>query len=163
MTVAQTQKTYRAKAGDVKAAWHLVDASGQVLGRMANKIAVLLMGKHKASYTPNVDTGDFVVVTNVEKLVVTGRKNQDKVYDTFSGYPGGHRLETFNQLQARLPERVLMLAVRRMLPKNKIGRDMLKKLKIYTGASHPHVAQQPKPFVITQGQKAALAAPIAAK
>ncbi|MCC6465721.1 MAG: 50S ribosomal protein L13 [Planctomycetes bacterium] len=158
MTVAQSQKTYRANAGDVKAAWHLVDATGQVLGRMANKIAVLLMGKHKPSYTSNVDTGDFVVVTNVEKLVVTGRKNEGKVYDTFSLYPGGHRLETFKQLQARLPERVLMLAVRRMLPKNKLGRHMLTKLKIYTGAEHPHAAQQPKPFVITQGQKAALAA-----
>ncbi|MBX3475239.1 MAG: 50S ribosomal protein L13 [Planctomycetes bacterium] len=156
MTVAPSQRSWRAKTGEVKQAWHLVDASGQNLGRMANKIAVLLMGKHKPTYTQNTDTGDFVVVTNVEKVVVTGRKSELKEYLSFSLYPGGQRSETFANLQKRFPEKIVMLAVRRMLPKNKIGRHMLTKLKLYKGGEHPHTAQQPQPFTITYGQKAGL-------
>lgn len=156
MTIAHSQKSWRANTGDVKQAWHLIDASGQNLGRMANKIAVLLMGKHKPTYTQNTDTGDFVVVTNVEKCVVTGRKSELKQYLSFSLYPGGQRSETFGNLQKRFPEKIVMLAVRRMLPKNKIGRHMLTKLKLYKGGEHPHAAQQPQPYTITYGQKAGL-------
>ncbi|MBE7490416.1 MAG: 50S ribosomal protein L13 [Planctomycetes bacterium] len=156
MTVAHSQKSWRANTGDVKQAWHLIDASGQNLGRMASKIAVLLMGKHKPTYTQNVDTGDFVVVTNVEKVVVSGRKSELKEYLSFSLYPGGQRRENFASLQQRFPEKIVMLAVRRMLPKNKIGRHMLTKLKLYKGGSHPHAAQKPQPYTITYGQKAAL-------
>lgn len=156
MTVAHSQRSWRAKAEETKPAWHHVDASGHILGRMANKIAVVLMGKHKPTYTQNVDCGDFVVVTNVEKLVVTGRKTEDKQYLSFSQYPGGQRSEKFSSLQARFPEKILMLAVRRMLPKNKIGRHMLTKLKVYKGGEHPHAAQMPKPMKITYGQKAGL-------
>lgn len=156
MSVAPNQRTWRAKTGETKQAWHHIDASGQILGRMANRIAVLLMGKHKPTYTQNVDTGDFVVVTNVEKLIVTGRKTEDKIYDSFSLYPGGQKKETFASLQARLPEKILMLAVRRMLPKNKIGRHMLTKLKVFKGGEHTHAAQKPQPFVLKYGQKASL-------
>ncbi|MBK9975203.1 MAG: 50S ribosomal protein L13 [Planctomycetes bacterium] len=157
MTVANSQRSWRAKTGEVKQAWHLINADGQNLGRMANKIAVLLMGKHKPTYTQNTDTGDFVVVTNVEKVVVTGRKSELKTYLSFSLYPGGQRSETFQNLQGRFPEKIVRLAVRRMLPKNKIGRHMLTKLKLYKGDKHPHGAQQPQPFTITYGQKAGLA------
>lgn len=157
MAILQSQKTWVAKPLEVTREWHLVDASGQTLGRMANKITVLLMGKHKASYTPHTDTGDFVVVTNAEKVVVTGRKNKGKLYQTFSGYPSGRKLETFESLQARKPEQIILLAVRRMLPKNKLGHQIINKLKIYAGDKHPHAAQQPKVYKITQGRKAALA------
>jgi large subunit ribosomal protein L13 len=157
MTVAVSQKTWVAKDTDVNAAWHHIDASGQNLGRMANKIAVLLMGKHKASYTPHVDTGDFVVVTNVGKLVVTGKKAKQKTYEDFSGYPSGRKVRTFEEVIAKNPEKVLRLAVRRMLPKTKLGRHMLSKLKIYEGSEHPHAAQKPQPYTVTYGQKAGLA------
>jgi large subunit ribosomal protein L13 len=156
MSIAHSQKTWQAKPVEVEADWHHVDADGQTLGRMANKIAVLLMGKHKASYTPHVDTGDFVVVTNAEKVVVSGKKTQLKEYQTYSGYPSGRKLMNFETLQSRNPEKIIRLAVRRMLPKTKMGRHMLGKLKIYKGAEHPHQAQQPKPFKITYGQKAGL-------
>jgi large subunit ribosomal protein L13 len=158
MTVAYSQRSYQAKAGDLKPNWHLVDADGQNLGRMANKIAVLLMGKHKPGYTPHVDTGDFVVVTNCEKVVVTGRKSRQKEYQEYSGYPSGRKVLTFDEQIARNPEKVVRLAVRRMLPKTKLGRHMLGKLKIYTGPEHPHIAQRPQPLKITYGQKAALEA-----
>ncbi|MCC6574674.1 MAG: 50S ribosomal protein L13 [Planctomycetes bacterium] len=156
--IAKSQKTWVAKPGEVARAWHVVDAQGQTLGRMANKIAVLLMGKHKPNYTPHTDTGDFVVVTNVEKLTVTGRKFKEKIYDTFTGYPGGHKFETFEQLQDRKPEEILMLAVRRMLPKTKMGHQILNKLKLYKGAEHPHKAQNPVEYKITYGRNAGLAA-----
>jgi len=156
MSVARSQKTWVAKQGDVKAEWHQIDATGQNLGRMANKIAVLLMGKHRPSYTAHVDTGDFVVVTNVDKVVVSGRKTRQKMYQSFSGYPGGRKLVPFNEQIADNPESVLMLAVRRMLPKSKLGRKMLKKLKLYAGEAHPHQAQQPKNYNVTYGQKAGL-------
>lgn len=156
MTVAYTQRTYQAKQVDVKPDWHQVDATGQTLGRMANKIATLLMGKHKPGYTAHVDTGDYVVVTNVEKVVVTGRKTQQKEYQSYTGWPSGRKLLTFEEQIVKNPQKVVMLAVRRMLPKTKMGAKMLKKLKLYTGSEHPHVAQQPKPFTITYGRKAEL-------
>ena len=138
-----TQKTYMAKPGEVKRNWYVVDAKNAVVGRLASKIAVILMGKHRPTYTPHVDTGDFVIVTNVEQIEFTGKKWKEKTYARYSGYPG-LKVETAESLRKRLPERVLREAVRRMLPKNKLGRHMLAKLKIYTGADHPHQAQQPE-------------------
>ena len=137
------QKTYMAKPGEVKRNWYVVDAKNAVVGRLASKIAVILMGKHRPAYTPHVDTGDFVIVTNVEQIEFTGKKWKEKTYARYSGYPG-LKVETAESLRKRLPERVLREAVRRMLPKNKLGRHMLAKLKIYTGADHPHQAQQPE-------------------
>ena len=136
--------TYSAKPKDVVNEWFVVDASDQVLGRLASKIATILRGKHKAIYTPHIDTGDFVVVTNVTKVKVTGKKNTDKLYYRHTGYPGGIKSLSFNKLMERKPEQILMLAVKGMLPKNKLGRAMLKKLKLYSNSSHPHAAQQPK-------------------
>lgn len=156
MTVAYSQKTFITKKADVTRDWHVIDATGNNLGRMSNKIAVLLMGKHKPSWTPHVDDGDFVIILNVAALVVTGRKFQDKIYEDYSGWPSGKRIETFESLQSHHPEKILKLAVRRMLPKTRLGRAMLKKLKIYQGSEHPHVAQQPKPYRITYGRKEAL-------
>ena len=138
--------TYMPKPGEVAANWHVIDASGQVLGRLASKIAIILQGKHKATYTPHVDTGDFVIVVNAEKIEVTGRKAEVLEYDTYSRYPGGRHLYSFKEMQANHPEKLVELAVRRMLPKSKMGRNILGKLKIYKGAQHPHAAQQPKPL-----------------
>lgn len=140
--------TYLAKPGELKREWHLVDASDQVLGRLAAKLAVILQGKHKPTYTPHVDTGDFVVVTNASKLKVTGNKANDIEYDTYSGYAGGRRVYSFKQMHEEHPERLLQLAVKRMLPKNKLARDMLLKLKIYRDGEHPHAAQTPKALKI---------------
>jgi len=137
-------KTYVAKPQEVQRDWYVVDASDKVLGRLASAIAHRLRGKHKAIYTPHVDTGDFIVVTNVEKIRVTGTKAEDKLYHRHSGYPGGVRTVTFGQLQQRFPERALERAVKGMLPKGPLGYAMLKKLKCYAGPSHPHAAQQPK-------------------
>lgn len=136
--------TYMPKPGEIKQDWHLVDGTGQVLGRLAARIAMILQGKHKATYLPFVDTGDFVIVTNVEKVRVTGRKAEVTVFDTYSRYPGGRHLYSYKDLLQRRPEKILELAVRRMLPKTKMGRHFLTKLKIYKGAEHPHSAQQPK-------------------
>ena len=138
--------TYMPKPGEVKADWHLVDASDQILGRLAARVAVILQGKHKPTYTPHVDTGDFVIVTNAEKVKVTGRKAEVLEYDTYSRYPGGRHVYSFKDLHARRPEKVIELAVRRMLPKSKMGRNILGKLKIYRGPQHPHAAQRPKPL-----------------
>jgi large subunit ribosomal protein L13 len=138
--------TYMPKPGEIKANWHVVDATDQVLGRLASRVAVILQGKHKAAYTPHVDTGDFVIVTNAEKVKVTGRKAEVIEYDTYSRYPGGRHVYSFKSMQARRPEKIIELAVRRMLPKSKMGRNILGKLKIYKGAEHPHAAQQPKPL-----------------
>lgn len=157
MAILLSQKTWVAKPLEVSRDWYIVDASGQTLGRMANKIAVLLMGKHKPAYTAHTDTGDFVVVTNAEKVVVTGRKNKGKMYQSFSGYPGGRKLVPFEEMQQKNPEQIILLAVRRMLPKNKLGHQVITKLKIYKGDKHPHAAQKPKVFSITYGRKAALA------
>ena len=137
-------KTYMAKAADVDPSWWLVDADNQVLGRLASDIAVVLMGKHQPSYTPHVDTGDFVVVVNAEKVKLTGRKWEQKTYTWYTGYPG-QKSETAEKRLERRPDRIIRDAVRRMLPKNKLGRQMLSKLKIYTGAEHPHQAQNPQP------------------
>ena len=136
--------TYMPKPGEVQANWHVVDASDQVLGRLAARVATILQGKDKPTYTPHVDTGDFVVITNAEKVRVTGRKAEVIEYDTYSRYPGGRHLYSFERMKRIAPERIVQLAVKRMLPKNKLGRNMLTKLKIYKGAEHPHAAQQPQ-------------------
>ena len=137
-------KTYMAKPGEVQSQWWLVDATDKVVGRLASDIAVLLMGKHRPTYTPHVDTGDFVVVVNAEKLVFTGRKWQQKVYTRYTGHPG-LKVEKVADRQQRAPERILREAVRRMLPKNRLATKMLSKLKVYTGPEHPHQAQNPQP------------------
>jgi large subunit ribosomal protein L13 len=140
--------TYTAKAGEIRHDWYVVDAQGKVLGRLATQIAARLRGKHKPQYTPHVDTGDFIVVVNASKLRVTGRKAEDKMYYRHSGQPGQLKETTFAKLQARKPERVLQIAVKGMLPKGPLGYAMLKKLKVYGGATHPHSAQQPKALEI---------------
>jgi large subunit ribosomal protein L13 len=139
-------KTFSAKQHEVQHDWYLVDAKDAVLGRLASQIASRLRGKHKAIYTPHVDTGDFVVVVNADKLRVTGNKAQDKMYHRHTTFPGGLYSTNFTKLQQRHPDRVLQKAVRGMLPKGPLGYAMLRKLKIYAGESHPHAAQQPKPI-----------------
>jgi large subunit ribosomal protein L13 len=141
-------KTFSAKPETVTHDWYVVDAEGKVLGRLASEIARRLRGKHKPEFTPHVDTGDFIVVVNVDKLRVTGRKAQQKTYHRHTGYPGGIYSTNFAKLQARHPDRVLKLAVKGMLPKGPLGYAMLKKMKMYVGTSHPHAAQQPKPLQI---------------
>jgi len=137
-------KTYMAKPGEVEQKWWVVDATDKVVGRLASDIAVLLMGKHKPTYTPHVDTGDYVIVTNVEKLVFTGNKWEKKHYTWYTGYPG-QKSESAARRKERKPEMILHEAVRRMLPKNKLATKMLAKLKLYVGDQHPHQAQQPEP------------------
>jgi large subunit ribosomal protein L13 len=136
-------KTTWAKAGSIEQKWYLIDAKDYVLGRMASKIAVMLMGKHKPIYTPFLDTGDFVVVVNAEKVLFTGTKAHDKKYYRHSGYLGGIKERTLGEYIEKAPEDVIRLAVRRMLPKTKLGRQMLGKLKVYAGGEHPHAAQKP--------------------
>ena len=143
-----TTKSFMATAETVEPKWYLVDAEGRVLGRLATKIATILMGKHRPEYTPHVDTGDFVVVVNAEKFVVTGRKMQNKMYYRASGYPGGLTETPLNELLAKKPAEALSLAVKRMLPKTKLGRKMFGKLKVYAGPEHPHAAQQPEPLTL---------------
>ena len=143
-------KTFSAKLHEVKRDWYIIDASDKVLGRLATEIASKLRGKHKAEYTPHVDTGDYIVVTNVEKLRVTGRKFTNKKYYSHSEYPGGIKEISFDKLQAKNPARILEKAVKGMLPKNPLGRDMYRKLKIYVGSEHPHAAQQPKQLEIEE-------------
>ncbi|MDP3560331.1 MAG: 50S ribosomal protein L13 [Legionellaceae bacterium] len=137
-------KTFSAKAHEVERKWFLVDANGKVLGRLAAEIARRLRGKHKPEYTPHVDTGDYIVVINADKVAVTGRKFKDKLYYRHSGYPGGLKTVTFEKMQSRHPGRAIELAVKGMLPKNSLGRDMYRKLKVYAGETHPHDAQQPE-------------------
>ncbi len=137
-------KTISATAETVKRDWYLVDATGKTLGRMAADIASRLRGKHKPEYTPHVDTGDYIVVINIEKVHVTGNKAQDKMYHRHTGYPGGLKSMSFEKLIEKAPERVLQSAVKGMLPRGPLGRAMFKKLKIYAGDSHPHAAQQPQ-------------------
>jgi large subunit ribosomal protein L13 len=136
-------KSYMAKAGEVKQQWYCVDATDRVLGRMAARIARILMGKHKPTYTPYMDTGDYVVVVNADKVKLTGKKRNTKIYDYYTYYFGGRKVVSFEDMISRHPEKVIELAVRRMLPKNRLARKMLKKLKIYSGSEHPHAAQQP--------------------
>lgn len=137
-------KTISAKPGSVEQSWYVIDADGQTLGRMASAIASRLRGKHKPEFTPHVDTGDYIVVTNVDKLRVTGNKAEDKKYYRHSGYPGGIYETNFTKMQQRFPGRVLEQAVKGMLPKGPLGYAMLKKMKCYAGTTHPHAAQQPK-------------------
>jgi large subunit ribosomal protein L13 len=136
-------KTISAKPETVKRDWYVVDAAGKTLGRLSTEIARRLRGKHKAEYTPHVDTGDYIVVINAEKISVTGNKAKDKVYYRHTGFPGGLKSMSFEKMIDHAPERVIELAVTGMMPKNPLGRAMLKKLKIYSGSSHPHAAQQP--------------------
>jgi len=140
------KKTYHPKAGDITQEWYVADANGQNLGRFATKIARVLLGKNKPTYTPGVDMGDFVVVVNCEKIVVTGNKLDDKKYYRHTGYPGGIREINLRDQLEKHPERVIKAAVKGMLPKNTHGRNLLKKLKIYAGPDHPHQAQNPKPL-----------------
>lgn len=139
-------KTYSAKPGEITREWYLVDAEGKTLGRLATQIADTLRGKRKPQYTPHVDTGDFVVVVNAEKIAVTGNKLDQKKYYRHSGYPGGLRERTLRDQLERRPTEVLRVAVRGMLPKNKLARRQITKLKIYAGPEHPHTAQNPKPL-----------------
>lgn len=137
-------KTYFATNETVEHKWYVVDAANQVLGRMATQIAKYLRGKHKPEYTPHTDAGDYIIVINAGQVKVTGNKEQDKVYYRHSGYPGGLKETTFEKLQEKAPTRIIELAVKGMLPKNPLGRAMLRKLKVYAGAEHPHTAQQPE-------------------
>ena len=141
-------KTYSPKQEDIRREWFVIDAKDQTLGRLASQVAVLLRGKHKPMFTPHMDTGDFVIIVNADKIRVTGKKLDQKVYYRYSGYPGGVKARTLREQLARNPERVIRLAVRGMLPKNRLGRHMIRKLKIYAGDKHPHQAQQPKPYTI---------------
>ena len=143
-------RTFSPKAGDVQHQWHVIDASDVVLGRLASHAAILLRGKHKPIFAPHVDTGDFVIVVNAEKVALSGRKLEQKKAYRHSGYPGGLREVAYSDLLEKHPERVIEKAVRGMLPKNSLGRSMLRKLKVYAGPDHPHQAQQPVPYEITQ-------------
>ena len=145
-----TVRTFSPKAADVQRQWHVIDASDVVLGRLASHVAILLRGKHKPIFAPHLDTGDFVIVVNAAKVALTGNKLADKRRYRHSGYPGGIRSNTYEELLAKHPERLVEGAVRGMLPKNTLGRSMLRKLKVYAGPDHPHRAQQPVPFEITQ-------------
>ncbi len=141
-------KSFVAKKEDLVRKWYVADADGQILGRMAVKIAMVLMGKDKPIYTPHVDTGDHVIVINAEKIRVSGKKAEKKEYDYYTGYPSGHKYVSFADMMEKKPEEVVRMAVRRMLPKNKLGRTMLKKLKVYRGAEHEQTAQQPVAMVL---------------
>ncbi|MDQ3840984.1 MAG: 50S ribosomal protein L13 [Actinomycetota bacterium] len=141
-------KSYMARPREVERNWYLIDAEGQILGRLATEIARLLRGKNKTQYTPHVDTGDFVVVVNAEKVVVTGRKAEQKVYYRHTGYPGGLRETGYEVMLGRKPTEILRKAVRGMMPKTRLGRQQLRKLKIYPGPEHPHEAQNPQPYEV---------------
>jgi large subunit ribosomal protein L13 len=145
-----TVRTFSPKASDIQHQWHVIHASDVVLGRLASHAATLLRGKHKPIFAPHVDTGDFVIVVNAEKVALSGRKLEQKQAYRHSGYPGGLRAMTYGELMSRHPERVIEKAVRGMLPKNSLGRSMLRKLKVYAGPDHPHQAQKPVPFEIKQ-------------
>jgi large subunit ribosomal protein L13 len=140
------KKTYSAKPQEIERTWYLVDATDQTLGRLATRVATILRGKHKPCYTPHIDCGDYVIVINAEKVHVTGKKLEDKLYHRHSGYLGGLTTIPLGRMLQRHPTRAIEIAVRGMLPKNKLGRHMLKKLRVYAGAEHPHEAQQPEPL-----------------
>jgi large subunit ribosomal protein L13 len=139
-------KTYSAKPETVKRDWYVVDATGKTLGRLATELARRLRGKHKPEYTPHVDTGDYLVVVNADKVAVTGRKEQNKLYHYHTGYIGSLKTMSLEKLRARAPERIIEIAVKGMLPKNPLGRAMFRKLKVYAGPEHQHIAQQPRPL-----------------
>jgi large subunit ribosomal protein L13 len=141
-------KTYSAKPGEITREWYLVDAEGKTLGRLATQIADTLRGKRKPQFTPHVDTGDFVIVVNAEKISVTGNKRADKRYYRHSGYPGGLKSRSLEEMLQRRPEEVIRIAVKGMLPRNRLARKQLTKLKVYAGPEHPHTAQQPRPMEI---------------
>lgn len=141
-------KTYLPNVNTLERNWYVVDAEGQRLGRLASEIAMILRGKNKPTFTPHMDVGDFVIVINAEKIAVTGKKRTQKLYRRHSGRPGGMKTETFAKLQARIPERIIEQAVKGMLPKNSLGRQLFTKLKVYPGAAHPHEAQQPQTLEI---------------
>lgn len=143
---------YQAKAGELNKQWYVIDATDAVVGRLAAQIAPILMGKHRPTYTPHIDTGDYVIVTNVDKVVFTGNKWQQKFYQRYTGHPGGQIDEQAWKLFKRRPERILQLAVQRMMPKNKIGRHMMSKMKLYVGPNHPHQAQGPIPLEAVDGR-----------
>ena len=138
-------KTYSAKLNEVQREWRVVDADGATLGRLATQVAAILRGKHRATFTPSLDTGDPVIIVNAAKIKVTGKKMTDKLYIRHSGYPGGFRSENLEKLLARRPEEVIRRAVRGMLPQNRLGEQMMRKLHVYAGAEHPHAAQKPQP------------------
>ena len=142
-------KTISAKAETVQRSWYVIDAEGQTLGRLATQVASRLRGKHKTEYTPHIDTGDYIVVVNAEKVKVTGRKASDKTYYRHTGHPGGLKEATFTQMIERSPEKVIELAVKGMLPRNPLGRAMYRKLKVYAGQEHPHDAQQPETLTLS--------------
>lgn len=137
-------KTYSARKGEIERRWFLVDAEGQTLGRLASKLATILMGKHKPTYTAHIDTGDFVVVVNADKIAFTGRKDEQKIYYRYSGYVGGQKQTTLRVMLERHPDQVITRAVWGMIPHNSLGRDMIRKLKVYAGPDHPHAAQKPE-------------------
>ncbi|HEX6077799.1 MAG TPA: 50S ribosomal protein L13 [Micromonosporaceae bacterium] len=143
-------RTYSPKPGEITRQWHIIDAADVVLGRLASHAAQLLRGKHKPIFAPHVDTGDFVIIVNASKIALTGNKRAQKVAYRHSGYPGGLKQTGYEELLSKRPDRAVEIAVRGMLPKNKLGRKMIKKLKVYAGPDHPHAAQQPEPFQITQ-------------
>jgi len=143
-TVKQEKLTRFIKTEDANRKWYVIDAKDQVLGRLATRIASVIRGKHKAIFTPNMDTGDFVVVINADKVVMTGKREKQKEYFSHSGYPGGVKIRTFAELKEKQPEVIIEKAVKGMLPKNRLGRKLVKKLKVYAGENHPHAAQQPE-------------------
>ncbi|WP_219107376.1 50S ribosomal protein L13 [Austwickia sp. TVS 96-490-7B] len=143
-------RTYTPKPGDVQRAWHVIDATDVVLGRLASQAATLLRGKHKPTFAPHVDTGDFVIIINADKVALTGSKLEQKKAYRHSGYPGGLRATSYTQLMASAPEKAVEKAIRGMLPKNSLARQQLSKLKVYAGSTHPHQAQKPVPFEISQ-------------
>src|SRR4051812_4205153 len=154
---------YQAKAGELTKNWYVIDATDMVVGRLAAQIAPILMGKHRPTYTPHIDTGDFVIVTNVDKVVFTGNKWQQKFYQRYSGHPGGQKEEQAWKLFQRHPDRILRLAIQRMMPKNKIGRHMMGKLKLFSGPVHDHQAQAPIPLAAIDGRPSASGAIYALK
>ncbi|MCZ6573463.1 MAG: 50S ribosomal protein L13 [Planctomycetota bacterium] len=147
-------KTPMAKRGEIEPRWYLVDAGKEVLGRAATRIAMILQGKHRPTYTAHVDTGDYIVVINAEKIQATGAKEAQKMYQWYTGWHGGRKERTLADMRVRKPEEVLRSAVRRMLPKTRLGKQMLSKLKLYAGAEHPHEAQQPEPLAFNTGRSA---------
>jgi len=146
--MSTSSTTYMPKKGEIKPQWHVIDATDKVLGRLAAKVSMIVQGKTKPTYTPHVDTGDFVIVLNADKIRVTGRKAEALEYDTYSRYPGGRHLYSYKTMKELHPEKLLEVAIKRMLPKSKMGRNILGKVKIYRGTEHPHGAQQPKELKI---------------
>ena len=142
-------RTYMPTKGEVERHWWIIDADDRVVGRLASRVARVLMGKHQATYTPHIDTGDHVVIINAEKVRFTGRKPEQQTYYSYSGYPGGLKERKFQDVIAKKPEDVITLAIRRMLPKTRMGRQMIRKLKVYAGPTHPHTAQQPQPLELS--------------